>query len=40
MLHNELIRKVMVEFSQTSRNKEQKNKTKDYLKHTLFSLLQ
>ena len=37
---NELIQKEMVECSQTSKSKEQKHKNKDYLKHSIHSLLQ
>ena len=40
MLHNELIQKEIVESSQTSKSKEQKHKIKDYLKHSIYSLLQ
>ena len=40
MLRNELIQKEMVECSQTSKSKEQKHKNKDYLKHSIYSLLQ
>ena len=40
MLRNELIYKEMVECSQTSKSKEQKHKNKDYLKHSIYSLLQ
>ena len=40
MLHNELIQKDMVDCSQTSKSKEQKHKNKDYLKHSIYSLLQ
>ena len=40
MLHNELIQKEMVDCSQTSKSKEQKHKNKDYLKHSIYSLLQ
>ena len=40
MLHNELIQKEMADCSQTSKCKEQKHKNKDYLKHSIYSLLQ
>ena len=40
MLRNELIQKEMVDYSQTSKCKEQKHKNKDYLKHSIYSLLQ
>ena len=40
MLRNELIQKKMVNYSQTSKSKEQKHKNKDYLKHSIYSLLQ
>ena len=40
MLRNELIYKEMVECSQTSKSKEQKHKNIDYLKHSIYSLLQ
>ena len=40
MLVNELIQKEMVDCSQTSKSKEQKHKNKDYLKHSIYSLLQ
>ena len=40
MLRNELIRKDMVECSQTSKSKAQKHKNKDYLKDSIYSLLQ
>ena len=40
MLRNELIQKEMVDCSQTSKSKEQKHKNKDYLKHSIYSLLQ
>ena len=40
MLRNELIQKEMVDCSQTSKSKEQKHKNKDYLKHSVYSLLQ
>ena len=40
MLRNEWIQKEMVECSQTSKSKEQKHKNKDYLKHSIHSLLQ
>ena len=40
MLRNELIQKEMVDSSQTSKSKEQKHKNKDYLKHSIYSLLQ
>ena len=40
MVRNELIQKEMVDFSQTSKSKEQKHKNKDYLKHSIYSLLQ
>ena len=40
MLHNELIQKEIVDCSQTSKSKEQKQKNKDYLKHSIYSLLQ
>ena len=36
MLRNELIQKEMVDFSQTSKSKEQKHKNKDYLKHSVY----
>ena len=39
MLRNELIQKQIVECSQTSKSKEQKH-IKDYLKHSIYSLLQ
>ena len=39
MLCNELIHKEIVECSQTSKSKEQKHKNKDYLKHSIYSLL-
>ena len=37
MLRNELIQRKMVDCSQTSKSKE---KNKDYLKHSIYSLLQ
>ena len=40
MLRSELIQKEMVDCSQTSKSKEQKHKNKDYLKHSIYSLLQ
>ena len=40
VLPNELIQKETVECSQTSKSKEQKHKNKDYLKHSIYSLLQ
>ena len=40
MLRYELIQKEMVDCSQTSKSKEQKHKNKDYLKHSIYSLLQ
>ena len=40
MLRNELIQKEKVECSQTSKNKEQRHENKDYLKHSIYSLLQ
>ena len=40
MLRNELIQKEMVDCSQTSKSKEQKHENKDYLKHSIYSLLQ
>ena len=40
MLRNKLIQKEMVDCSQTSKSKEQKHKNKDYLKHSIYSLLQ
>ena len=40
MLRNELIKKEMVDCSQTSKSKQQKHKNKDYLKHSIYSLLQ
>ena len=40
MLLNELIQKDMGERSQTSKSKEQKHKNKDYLKQSIYSLLQ
>ena len=40
MLRNELIQKEMVDCSQTSKSKEQNHKNKDYLKHSIYSLLQ
>ena len=40
MLRNELIQKEMVDCSQSSKSKEQKHKNKDYLKHSIYSLLQ
>ena len=41
MLCNEVIQKEMVECSQTSKGKEQKHKkNKDYLKQSIYSLLQ
>ena len=41
MLCNELVQKEMVECSQTSKNKEQKHKNKDYLKtqHLFFATI-
>ena len=39
MLRNELIQKEMVVCSQISKSKE-KHKNKDYLKHSIYSLLQ
>ena len=39
MLRNELVQKEMVDCSQTSKSKEQKHKNKDYLKHSVYSLL-
>ena len=40
MLRNELIKKEMVDCSQTSKSKELKYKNKAYLKHSIYSLLQ
>ena len=40
MLRNESIQKEMVDCSQTSKSKEQKHENKDYLKHSIYSLLQ
>ena len=40
MLRNELIQKEMVECSQTNKSKGQKHTNKDYLKHSIYSLLQ
>ena len=40
MLRNELIQTEMVDCSQTSKSKEQKRKNKDYLKCSIYSLLQ
>ena len=40
MLCNELIKKEMVDCSQTSKSKEQKHNNKDYLKHSIYFLLQ
>ena len=40
MLRNELVQKDMVDCSQTSKSKEQTHKNKDYLKHSIYSLLQ
>ena len=40
MFRYELIQKEMIECSQTSKSKEQKNRNKDYLKHYIYSLLQ
>ena len=40
MLRNELIQNEMVDCSQTSKSKEQKHKNKDYLKRSIYSLLQ
>ena len=40
MLRNELIQKEMVDCSQSSKSKEQKHKNKDYLKYSVYSLLQ
>ena len=40
MLCNELIKKEMVDGSQTSKSKEQKHNNKDYLKHSIYFLLQ
>ena len=40
MLRNEWIQKEMVDCSQTSKSKEQKHKNNDYLKHSIYSLLQ
>ena len=40
MLRNELIKKEMADCSQTSKSKEQMHKNKDYLKHSIYSLLQ
>ena len=40
MLRYELIQKEMVDCSQTSKSKERKHKNKDYLKHSIYSLLQ
>ena len=40
MVRNELIQKEMVDCSQISKSKEQKHKNKDYLKHSIYSLLQ
>ena len=40
MLRNELIQKEMVECSLASKSMEQKHKNKDYLKHSIYSLLQ
>ena len=39
MLRNELIHKEIVECSQASKSKEQKHQNKDYLNHTINSLL-
>ena len=40
MRRNELIQNEMVECCQTSKSKEQKPKNKDYLKHSIYSLIQ
>ena len=40
MFRYELIQKEIVEFSQTSKSKEQKHENKNYLKHSIYSLLQ
>ena len=40
MLRNDLVHKEMVECSQTSKSKEQEHKNRDYLKHSIYSLLQ
>ena len=40
MLRNELIQKEMVDCNQSNKSKEQKHKNKDYLKHSIYSLLQ
>ena len=40
MLRNELIEKEMVDISRTSKSNKQKHKNKDYLKHSIYSLLQ
>ena len=39
MLRYELIHKEMVDCNQTNKSKEQKHKNKDYLKHSIYSLL-
>ena len=40
ILRNELIQKEMVDCSQTSKNKEKMHKNKDYLRHSIYYLLQ
>ena len=40
MLRNELIQKEMVDCSQTSKTRNKSIKNKDYLKHSIYSLLQ
>ena len=40
MLRNELIQKEIAECIQTSMSKEQKHKSKAYLKHSIYFLLQ
>ena len=40
ILSNELIQKEMVRCSQTSKSRWKKHKNKDYLKHSIYSLLQ
>ena len=39
MLRNELIQTEMGECRHNSKSKEQKHKNKDYLKHSIYSLL-
>ena len=39
MLRNELIQNEMVEYIYKSKSKEQKHKEKDYLQHSIYSLL-